>query len=77
MSNKIIISRNGQTRVLTGWRAWLIGVAAFVVAFAVLALVVFLLLGVAASIGALLLLLIPAALVMGGLAWLADGGRRL
>ena len=76
MSNKIIISRNGETRVCTGWRAWLMGAAAFIVAFAVLAMVVFVLLGVAASIGVLLLLLIPAALVMGGLAWLMDGGRR-
>jgi len=76
MSNKIIVSRNGETRVYTGWRAWLMGAAAFVVTFAVLALVVFVLLGVAASIGALLLILIPAALVMGGLAWLVDGRWR-
>jgi len=73
MTNKIIITRNGETRVYTGWRAWLMGAAAFVVTFAVLALVTFILLGIAASIGALLLLLVPAAIVMAALAWVVGG----
>jgi hypothetical protein len=75
MTNKIIITRNGETRVYTGWRAWLMGAAAFVVTFAVLALVTFILLGIAASIGALLLLLVPAAIVMAALAWAVGGAR--
>ena len=75
MSNKIIITRNGETRVYTGWRAWLMGTAAFVVTFAVLALVTFILLGIAASIGALLLLLVPAAIFVAALAWAVGGAR--
>lgn len=74
MSNKIVIMRNGKTTEYRGWRAWLVGAAAFVMTFAVLAGVVFLLLGIAAGIGALLLLLIPAAIVLSVLAW-AFGGR--
>jgi len=70
MNRMIVYSHNGKTTVVTGWRAWLISAAGFVITLAVLALVTFVLLGIAASIGALLLLLIPAALVMGGLAWL-------
>ena len=75
MSNKIIITSKGEMRVYTGWRAWLIGAAAFVVTFVVLALFTFILLGIAASIGALLLLLVPAAIVMGVLAWVIGGAR--
>ena len=75
MPTRIVVHTNGETRVYTGWRAWLIGAAAFVISFAVLALVTFVLLGIAASVGALLLLLIPAALIMSGLAWLFAGSR--
>lgn len=70
----IILSRNGETTVYTGWRATLVSAAAFVIALAVLAVVTFVLLGVAATIGTLLLLLIPAAAIMGLIAWAFGGG---
>ena len=76
MATKIVVRRNGETRVYTGWRAWLIGAASFVIVFALLALVTFALLGVAATVGALLLLLIPCAIVMSAVAWVVGGGWR-
>lgn len=57
---KIIITRNGQTQVITGWRAWLYGFGGLLLAWVVLGLVVFVLVGIATTIGIALLLLIPA-----------------
>jgi hypothetical protein len=64
----IVIERNGQRSVITGWRAWLLGAALFVgltALFAVLAIVV---LGVALTVGALLLIAIPVAIAVAFLA---------
>lgn len=76
MATRIVIRKNGETTVYTGWRAWLMGAAGFAVVFAVLALVTFVLLGIAATVGALLILLIPAAIVMSVLAWAFGGASR-
>ena len=57
----IVIERNGKTTVITGWRAWLIGCAAFMAASIVLAIVVFVLLGVAITVTAVLFLVVPVA----------------
>ena len=43
----IVISRNGKTTVITGWRAWLIGAAAVLLITVVLALTFVLVLGAA------------------------------
>ena len=42
----IVITRNGKTTVITGWRAWLIGVVVFVATTILLALFAFLALGI-------------------------------
>jgi uncharacterized protein (DUF983 family) len=55
----IVIRRNGKTTVVTGWQAWLLGAAAFVVTTVVLALVFFVLLGVAITVWAALLIMVP------------------
>jgi hypothetical protein len=65
----LVITRNGRTTVLTGWRAWLAGVAIFVAASLVFFLIVFVLLGVAVTVGAVLLIVVPVAV---GLAILAS-----
>jgi len=57
----IVITRNGHTTVITGWRAWLIGTAAFVAATALLFVVAFVMLGVAITAGAVLLIVVPVA----------------
>jgi hypothetical protein len=58
----IVIQRNGQTTVITGWQAWLIGAAAFVVATALVAVFAFVWLGIALTVGALLLIAVPVAI---------------
>ncbi len=65
----IVITRNGRATVLTGWRAWLVGAAVFCAAVVVLALIAFVVLGVAVTVGAVLLIVVPVAF---GLAILAS-----
>lgn len=65
----IVIQRNGQTTVITGWRAWLIGAALFVGVTLSMALIAFVLLGVAVTVGAVLLIVVPVAI---GIAILAS-----
>jgi hypothetical protein len=65
----IVITRNGKTTVITGWRAWLIGVAVFVAATALLFVIAFVMLGVAITVGAVLLIAVPVAV---GVALLAS-----
>ena len=69
----IVIQRNGQTTVITGWRAWLIGAAAFVFTTVLIGVVAFVLLGVAITVGAMLMIVIPVAI---GLALIASLFRR-
>ena len=69
----IVIQRNGETTVITGWRAWLVGAVMFVAATAVIGLVVFLMLGVAITVGAMLMIVVPVAV---GVALLASVFRR-
>jgi hypothetical protein len=58
----IISQRNSETTVITGWRAWLIGFAAFVLGVLVLGFVAFVMLGVAITIGAVLAIVLPVAI---------------
>lgn len=55
----IVIRRDGQTTTLTGWRAWLAGAGAFVLATAFLWIIAFVLLGLAITIGTILLIVVP------------------
>jgi len=57
----IVITRNGKTTVITGWQAWLIGAVVCVATTAVLALVAFLFLGIALTVGMLLFIAVPVA----------------
>lgn len=63
-SRMIVISRNGKMVVITGWRAWLAGAAAVVVAWLLLALVAFVWIGLAVTVGLVVLLAIPALLIV-------------
>ena len=65
----IVISRNGKTTVVTGWRAWLVGAVVCVVTTAVVAAVVFLMLGIALTVTMLLFIAVP---VVIGVALLAS-----
>ncbi len=59
-----VITRNGKTMVYTGWRAWLLLGVSLLAAWVFLALFVAAFVGVAITIGSLLLLLIPAAILV-------------
>jgi hypothetical protein len=65
----IVINRNGQATVITGWRAWILGVVAFVAGLLLFGVIAFVLLGVAITLGAVLLIVIPTAIIV---AWLAS-----
>jgi hypothetical protein len=60
----IVITRNGETTVYTGWRAWLIVGLASIVAAAVIVVVAFLMLGLAITLAAILLFVVPVAIVL-------------
>jgi hypothetical protein len=72
----IVITRNGKTTVLTGWRAWLVGAVAFVASFVLLALFAFFVLGIAITVGAVLLILVPVAIGVALLASVFSGRGR-
>ncbi|MCA0341719.1 MAG: hypothetical protein LCH61_01280 [Proteobacteria bacterium] len=64
----IVISRNGKSTIITGWRAWLLGIAAIVAAWLLMALVVFVWAGVAVTLGLAFVLVFPA-LIVAALFW--------
>jgi hypothetical protein len=66
----IVIEGDGKTIVITGWRAWVIGAAAVVVMTAALAALAFLVLGIAVSIVAFLLIVTPAVVIVALVAWI-------
>ena len=73
----IVITRNGETTVYTGWRAWLIVAGASIVAAVVIVIVAFLLLGIAITIAALLLFALPLAIVFAIVAsWMRSSQSR-
>jgi hypothetical protein len=60
----LIISRDGKTTVVTGWRAWLAGAVLGMVAAIVLVPLAALLLGLTLTIAAFLLFVVPLAIVL-------------
>jgi hypothetical protein len=65
----IVITRNGKTTVITGWRAWLIGAVVVAATTVVVALAGFLALGIAMTFTVLLFIAVPVAV---GVALLAS-----
>jgi hypothetical protein len=64
-----VITRNGKTTVITGWRAWLLGAAVFVVMTILLAVFAVLVLGLAVTVTMIVLIAVPVAI---GIALLAS-----
>jgi hypothetical protein len=69
----IVITRNGETKVISGWRAWLLGTSICAVTILVLGLVFFLMLGIALTTTMVLLITIP---IVVGVALIASLFRR-
>jgi hypothetical protein len=65
----IVIQRNGRATVITGWRAWLLAVALFVGLTLLTAVIAFVVFGIAVTLGAVLLIIVPVAI---GVALLAS-----
>ena len=60
----IVITRNGKTTVYNGWQAWLLAGVAIMVAWLLFAMIAFVFVGVAITVGIAMLLLVPALLVV-------------
>jgi len=60
----IVVTRNGKTEVYTGWREWLLLGVALVICWLVLALIAVFVIGVALSVGIIMLLVVPAAIAV-------------
>jgi len=60
----IVIERNGETTVITGWREWLVRAVVFFSALLLFGVIVFLMLGLAVTLGAVLMIVIPAVVVV-------------
>jgi hypothetical protein len=58
----LVIERNGRTTVITGWRAWLVAAVLFVGLTLLMAVIAFVVLGVAITLGAVLLIIVPVAI---------------
>ncbi|MFT3732689.1 MAG: hypothetical protein QM780_14920 [Hyphomicrobium sp.] len=61
----IIITRNGETTVLTGWREWLFKIIVFLAAVLLFGVIAFVMFGLAVTIGAIALVVIPALIIVG------------
>jgi hypothetical protein len=61
--------------VITGWREWVVGAVAVVVMTAVLAALAFLVLGIAVSVVAFLLIIMPAVAIVALAAWFSQSPR--
>ena len=72
----IVVSVNGKTTVISGWRAWLLGAAGVLMLWVLFSVLAVVLVGAALSFGLLLLLLVPAAALM-ALGQAVFGSRRL
>jgi hypothetical protein len=55
----LVVEKNGQTTVVSGWRAWLLALGVVLGAVAALGFLAFIFLGIALTIGAVLLVAVP------------------
>lgn len=70
----LIVERDGRSTVVTGWRAMLLAAGAMLGGLAALVFLGFLFLGIALTVGAVLLIAVPVAIVLAGIS--AAVGRR-
>ncbi len=69
-----VVERNGSTTVVTGWRAMLLAAGALLGGLVALFFLAFVFLGVALTLGAVLLIALPVALILAAIGALV--GRR-
>ncbi len=71
-----VITWNGKTTVLSGWRAWLFSAAIIIAGAIGLVVVVFLLIGLTVTMAAVLLFVIPLVMVLALLNLFLRSNRR-
>ena len=77
MARTIIITRNGKTTVITGWRAWLAGTGVLIAAVFLFTAFGLLFLGAVISIATFLVIGLPLAIGLCVLwSWARGGGQR-
>ncbi|MCZ7593754.1 MAG: hypothetical protein M5U16_01675 [Hyphomicrobium sp.] len=60
----LVVEKNGRTTVVSGWRAWLLALGVVLGAVATLVVLGFVFLGIALTIGAVLLVAVPAIIIL-------------
>ena len=70
----LVVERNGRATVVTGWRAMLLAAGALLGGLAALAFLAVVFLGIAVTLGAVLLVAVPVAIILAAVGALA--GRR-
>ena len=55
----LVVDKNGQTTIVSGWRAWILAFGVVLGVVAVIGLMSFVFLGIALTIGAVLLIAVP------------------
>ena len=55
----LVVDKNGQTTIVSGWRAWILAFGVVLGVVAVIGLMSFVFLGIALTIGAVLLVAVP------------------
>ncbi|KAB2943918.1 MAG: hypothetical protein K8F92_04115 [Hyphomicrobium sp.] len=60
----LVVEKNGRTTVVSGWRAWLLAFGVVLGAVATLVILGFVFLGIALTIGAVLLVAVPAIIIL-------------
>ena len=58
----LVVEKNGRAVVVSGWRAWLLALGVVLGAVALLAFLAFVFLGLALTVGAVLLVVLPVAI---------------
>ena len=58
----IVVEKNGRTTVVSGWRAWLLALGVVLGAVALLGFLAFVFLGLALTVGAVMLVVLPIAI---------------
>ncbi len=65
---KVFVERKGRKRELTGWRKWTVAIVVLPIVALIVAVAIVLAFGLAFTIGAVLLVAVPALVILAGLA---------
>lgn len=74
MAHTIVITRNGRTTVLTGWRAWTATAAGSLLAAALMVVIALFVVGAAITLATFLIFVVPLAILVSAV-WAGLSGR--